>query len=138
MEYKTKQQDLILDFLRMAKDETSSEHVTAIEVTEGLKKYGMGKATVYRHLEKLVDKGIVNKYFLGENTCACFELIKQGEHKKDGCYHCRCDECGKLIHLHCEELDEMKTHLEAAHGFSINPFRTVIYGTCAECRANNK
>ena len=82
MEYKTKQQDLILDFLKTAKGEGLSEHVTAIDVTDGLKKYGMGKATVYRHLERLVDKGIVNKYFVGENASACFEL---GEGKRKVC-----------------------------------------------------
>lgn len=138
MEYKTKQQDLILDFLKTAKGQGLSEHVTAIDVTAGLKKYGMGKATVYRHLERLVDKGVVNKYFVGENASACFELIKDGEHHKNSCYHCRCEQCGKLIHLHCEELDDLNQHLSSEHGFLINPFRTVIYGVCEECQKGDE
>ena len=30
-------------------------------------------------------------------------------------------------------LDELSTHLKDAHGFRIEPSRTVLYGLCAKC-----
>lgn len=30
-------------------------------------------------------------------------------------------------------LDELSQHLEGAHGFRIEPSRTVLYGLCAKC-----
>lgn len=33
---------------------------------------GVGKSTVYRYLEKLVEEGKVRKYFLEEGAGACF------------------------------------------------------------------
>ena len=90
------------------------------------------------HDAGLEPKGIVNKYFVGENASACFELIKEGDHQKERCYHCRCEQCGKLIHLHCEELDDINQHLESEHGFLVNPFRTVFYGVCAECQKGDE
>lgn len=129
MEYKTKQQDLLLDFLKTS----GQKHFTAAEISEHFKTAGIGKATVYRQLEKLVDSGIVNKFFTGENSSACFEFI--GESHEDGsCFHCRCENCGKLIHLHCDEISQVGDHIAKEHDFEINPYRTVFYGICGECR----
>lgn len=129
LEYKTKQQDLILDFLK----NSDQKHFTAMELAEHFKAVGIGTATVYRQLEKLVDSGVVNKFFTGENSAACFEFVGDS-HNENGCFHCRCEVCGKLIHLHCDEISFVKEHIETSHGFVINPFRTVFYGICSDCR----
>ena len=50
------------------------------------------------------------------------------------CYHCKCEKCGKLIHLHCDELDGLQSHIRGEHGFEINSMRTVFYGLCDACR----
>lgn len=133
MEYKTRQQDLLIDFLR----KSGHKHFTALELSEHFKDLGIGKATVYRQLEKLVDSGAVNKFFTGENSAACFEFV-EGEHEESDCFHCRCEICGKLIHMHCDEISQVKEHMEKAHGFELNPYRTVFYGICAECRKQAK
>lgn len=130
LEYKTKQQNLLLDFL----NNSEQKHFTALEIAEHLKAFGMARATVYRQLEKLVDNGIVNKFFLGEMAPACFELNRGGEPCEESCFHCRCEKCGKLIHLHCDELKEIAAHLQKNHGFEVNPFRTVFYGICSDCK----
>jgi Fur family ferric uptake transcriptional regulator len=49
------------------------------------------------------------------------------------CYHCKCEVCGKLIHLHCEEIKELQAHLFREHHFQLNPMRTVMYGICEDC-----
>lgn len=133
-QYKTWQRAEITAYL-MA---TQGEHVTVNDIVKHFEESGkpIGLTTVYRHLDKLVDEGIINKYNLDNGSSACFEYI-DNEHTKDGaasCYHCKCDKCGKLIHLHCEEIEALIKHIEKNHSFVINPRRTVLYGLCDSCR----
>lgn len=130
--YKTKQREILLEYLRAL----SGEHITAGDVCEYCKAQGstIGQSTVYRQLESLVDEGLVNKYTIDSNSPACFEYVGPDAHE-DGetCFHCRCDKCGTLIHLRCEELNEIQNHLSKEHGFKLNPMRTVFYGLCDKC-----
>ena len=130
-QYKTKQRDELRAFLEQA----PGRHITAGDVCEYFRQAGrpIGMATVYRQLEKMVDEGIVTKYSIDANTPACFEYL--GTHlNEETCYHCKCQVCGKLIHMHCEELPELEKHILEHHGFAIDPVRTVFFGVCRECR----
>ena len=130
--YKTKQKQELLEYLKSC----GGVHITANDVCEHFKECGspIGLTTVYRHLERMVDDGVVSKYIIDANTPACFEYISEGEHGKDEvCFHCKCEKCGKLIHMHCEELNEIKEHLFSHHGFNVNSMRTVFYGVCKDC-----
>ncbi|MCR4673795.1 MAG: transcriptional repressor [Lachnospiraceae bacterium] len=130
--YKTKQKDILVEYLKSA----SGNHITASDVCEYFKSQGapIGQSTVYRRLESLVDEGVINKYIIDGNSPACFEYV--GECKSDEvhvCFHCKCEKCGKLIHLHCDEVEEMQAHLYKEHKFRMDPRRTVFYGLCEEC-----
>ena len=37
------------------------------------------------------------------------------------------------IHVHCDMIKDIEHHMSQEHGFKIDPFRTVFYGTCQEC-----
>ncbi|MCR4842231.1 MAG: transcriptional repressor [Eubacterium sp.] len=130
--YKTKQREILLDYLVTV----PGEHITAGDVCEYFRRQGapIGQSTIYRQLEKLVDEGVVNKYVIDSHSPACFEYIgEECHHGHEVCFHCKCERCGKLIHLHCEELEEFGVHLCKEHNFRMDPVRTVIYGVCAEC-----
>ncbi len=130
--YNTKQRSELLEYL-VAHPHT---HITVNDICRYFRerKRNIGVATVYRHLEKMVDEGLVNKYIIDKNSPACFEYVAgDGEHETTDCFHCKCDSCGKLIHLHCEELKELRSHLESSHAFRLNPLRTVFYGRCSSC-----
>ena len=87
--------------------------------------------------ERMVDEGVIAKYNIDAGSPACFEYL--GVHPgEDTCYHCKCQVCGKLIHLHCEELPELQKHILEHHGFSIDPVRTIFYGVCGQCREEGK
>lgn len=133
-QYKTKQRAELIAFL-MRK---AGEHVTVNDVCSHFEEKGkaIGVTTVYRQLDKMVDEGIVNKYTIEGGSSACYEYIDE-EHSMEGrqkCYHCKCDKCGKLIHLHCGEIEELMKHIEMNHSFAINPRRTVFYGLCEDCK----
>ena len=134
--YKTKQREELLRYLRA----TPAKHITVGDVCGHFQRCGcpIGTATVYRHLERMVDEGLVNKYVIDANSPACFEYVGAESHGGELCFHCKCEKCGRLIHLHCEELAGLSEHVKASHGFSINPMRTVFYGICDSCREAEK
>ncbi len=132
-QYKTKQREMLLGYF----EAVPGVHVTAGDVCNYFKSQEapIGQSTIYRHLESLVDEGILQKYNIDGNTPACFEYVKPNSHKDtEICFHCKCEKCGKLIHLHCDELKAVGVHLNGKHGFKLDPVRTVFYGLCENCR----
>ena len=133
VQYRTKQMTELLTFL----ESVQGRHVTVNEICDALAQMGIaiGTTTVYRHLERMVEDGTVAKYVVDGTSSACFEYMG-GHTQKDQepCYHCKCEKCGKLIHLHCEEVEKLRRHMMEDHGFEVNPLRTVFYGICEECR----
>ena len=130
--YKTRQRDILLQYL----EKERGVHITAGDVCGYFRDQGIpiGQSTVYRQLESLVDEGVINKYIIDANSPACFEYM--GEHaaaSPDTCFHCRCEKCGRLIHLRCDEITELQEHLFAEHSFRMDPVRTVFYGLCEQC-----
>ena len=130
--YKTKQREILLDYLKTV----PGKHFTAGDICEYFRAQGasIGQSTVYRQLEELVNEGIINKYVLDPNGPACFEYMAEDDHcEGEVCFHCKCEKCGKLIHMHCDELIGIQQHLSAEHQFKLDPMRTVFYGLCEEC-----
>ena len=129
--YRTRQREEIVGYLKAV----SGEHITVNDVYDYFKSKGnsIGQTTVYRQLERLCDEGLVNKYIVDANSPACFEYMDPDSHGEGNCFHCKCKKCGKLIHLHCDEMDEMLGHMKNEHGFMLDPKRTVFYGLCEEC-----
>jgi len=111
-------------------------HFTAEDVSAYFQKknISIGIATIYRQIEKFVAMGVVQKYFLGEQNAACFEYMGEECHKEVSHFHLKCEKCGTLIHLECHDLEQLSSHLMAEHGFALDPFRTVFYGLCENCR----
>lgn len=133
--YKTRQMTELLTFLKSVQ----GSHVTVSDVCGYFQKEGIavGTTTIYRNLEKLVKEGMVAKYVVEGTSSACFEYIGTQEGCEPSvCYHCKCEKCGKLIHLQCDEVGNLRQHLLEHHDFEMNSMRTVFYGICRECREN--
>lgn len=119
-------------------EQMQGTHITAQDVCDHFREEGtpISTTTVYRQLERLVDEGVVNKYIIDANTPACFEYSGPDHHHSDHtCYHCKCEKCGALIHLHCDEIEELTRHLSKDHHFVLDSRRTVFYGLCENCAA---
>ena len=133
LKYKTKQREILIEYL----EKFQGKHITASDVYEYFRSQGesIGQSTIYRQLESLVDEGIINKYIIDGNSPACFEYVGNDHHHDAGevCYHCKCQKCGKLIHLNCDELEKIQEHLFKDHRFKLDPIRTVFYGLCENC-----
>lgn len=130
--YKTKQRESLLAYL----ETRPGAHITVSDICAFFRAQGapISQSTLYRQLESLVDEGLVNKYIIDGVSPACFEFVRPDSHAgAEVCFHCKCEKCGKLIHLHCEELEEIQTHILTEHSFRLNPRRTVLYGLCDRC-----
>ncbi len=129
--YRTKQRDLLLRYLQTM----PGEHITASDVCAHFEGQGMpiGQTTVYRQLEAMVDEGLVQKYVVDSGIPACFSYVGEGGCEGEACFHCKCVKCGKLFHLHGNELNAIRDGLRERHHFELDLKRTVFYGLCEAC-----
>jgi Fur family transcriptional regulator, ferric uptake regulator len=90
----------------------------------------LGRATVFRTLETLVDAGVARRLELEGHVYAY--VACQPEHH----HHLSCTRCGRV-----EEIDEayvrpIARRVAADRGFEIDDARLDFYGRCARCRAD--
>ena len=128
--YRTRAQEELLAFLKT----TPGQHYTPAEIKEHFtrEQNPIGTATIYRQLERFVQEDRVRRYVVGPGDCACYAYVE--DQQCDAHFHCMCDICGRLIHLDCNGLREIQTHLLEHHGFAWDFGKTVFYGICEQCR----
>lgn len=126
--YKTKQRTFIVELLK----EYHGRHLTAEEIVTLLeqRKNAVGKATVYRCLERLIEQGEVKKYSFGEGKSACYEYHLE---QQTPYYHLKCSQCGAVTHMECKYLDSLQEHVYEHHGFTLDAAQIVLFGCCEKC-----
>lgn len=127
--YKTKQQMAIMDCLKVH----GKNYVTVVEIEKYLKEKNcsVGVTTIYRHLEKLEQDGVVARINVEKQQGACYQYVMEDEN--DDCFYIECEKCGQVSRMECHHLAELYHHVNADHHFSINPKKTVFYGRCSKC-----
>ena len=133
--YNTKQRSMIWEYIEA---KNGGEHFSVEDILEYFRKKGqtVGKSTVYRYLDKLVAQGTVKRFFNGDGESACYQYDDTAHCSEH--YHCKCVDCGCLLHIDCEQLLSMSEHIENEHSFTINPSKTILYGQCEKCRFKNR
>lgn len=128
--YKTRQRELILRLLT----ENRQRHLSVDEVVDYLREQHspVGKSTVYRYLDRLVEQGCVRRYFLEEGRGACYQYSEGTEACKVH-FHLKCTVCGQLLHLECNQLEQISEHVRMRHHFIVDHTKTVLYGLCQSC-----
>ena len=128
--YRTRAQKELLDYLKTV----PGRHFTVAEIREHFSgdNNPIGTATIYRQLERFVEEGSVRKFILGPGDSACYAFV--GDQDCASHFHCKCEVCGTLIHMNCNELREFRNYLQNHHGFILDAGRTVFYGICNQCR----
>ncbi len=93
---------------------------------------GIGRATVFRTLETLVEAGVARRLELDGHVYAYVACLPAHHH------HIACTRCGRV-----EEIDEayvtpIAERLAQEMGFEIDDARLDFYGRCATCRAEEQ
>ena len=125
-QYKTEQRKDLLDYMK----NKTNKFVKAEDIEKYLKQkqITIGLTTIYRFLNSLEKQGKV-RVELKEHT-------KYYQYIMDECnnhFHLQCKKCGKIVHLHCDEIEELKAHIAKEHKFEIDSMATIM-GICAECK----
>ena len=132
--YNTKTRQLILDYLI-----NNRQHaVSASNILEHLEAEGASPnpTTVYRYLDKLAGEQRIMKYVADKGEKAVFQYVDEGRHCREH-LHLKCVQCGRIYHLDCHFMEEVRAHLMAEHGFTLQCEGSVLYGLCRSCAQNS-
>ena len=130
--YNTRPRDRILKSI----SSFETAHFTVSDVVARLRAEGqtVGRATVYRTVERMAEDGELRKYIVDGTTAACYQRVEgnSGASCREH-FHLKCEKCGRLIHAECEELRKIVSHMKEEHRFLIDSSKTVFYGLCEDC-----
>ena len=107
--------------------------LTAQEIFDRLRAEGrrVGIATVYRVLEQLGERGLVQRIDVGAGTARYEAAQPSGEHH----HHLVCDGCGKVEAFADDELETVIHAVERRTGYTVAAHDVVLRGACRECAA---
>lgn len=128
--YKTRQRDQILQYLV----EHRREHITADDLVDAFRAQDIkvGKSTVYRYLDVLVQSGQLRKYTVNETAGACYQYVENpGDCATH--YHLKCMDCGCLLHIQSDLMPAVSKEIRSQYGFAVDHCKTVLYGQCKAC-----
>ncbi|MBQ5321562.1 MAG: transcriptional repressor [Oscillospiraceae bacterium] len=125
--YQTKQRLRLISFL----EKNTDRQLSASEIADGVCENGKGKSTVFRQIKSLCEEGNLQR-FRGEDGKSV--LYQYGGGKCHMHFHLKCVNCERIIHLDCDHIDHLKSHIKAEHGFFVDPAKTVLYGLCSNCK----
>lgn len=106
--YKTKQQSAIMDCIKT----NANGYVTVNDIWNYLKEhnYSVGQTTIYRHLDKMEEAGIVTRLKVEGQAGACYKYLNPQEKIEDG-FYIKCEECGEVTRMECHHLEEIYRHI---------------------------
>jgi len=131
----TRSKTLILQFL----EGLGGKHITAEELFDNLKEKNtpVAKSTLYRFLSQLEQDGLVKKYFMGENSSACYQFVGKNSDCHEH-FHLLCRQCGEITHFENPSLEKLIKSLDNTNDFSIDIKDSPFYGTCKTCMRKDK
>jgi Fur family ferric uptake transcriptional regulator len=124
----TPQRRSILD--EIIKNESS--HLTTEEIYDLVKVScpEIGLATVYRTVQLLEEMGVLYKLDL-DDGCNRYELCDEDESHQH--HHLICQNCGKVIEVEGDLLEELEQGIEKKYNFKIKNHSLKFYGICDNC-----
>jgi Fur family transcriptional regulator, ferric uptake regulator len=110
-------------------------HLSADELCDLVRRddAGIGRATVYRTLQWMVNAGIARKVDFGEGRSRFEPSYRHPRH-----FHLVCNECHRSSEFLSSDVEGLIEEIAAARNFG--PEQTIIqvYGRCEECRTGAK
>jgi Fur family transcriptional regulator, ferric uptake regulator len=104
---------------------------SAQEIFDALSEGGrrIGLASVYRMLEQLDERSLVQRIDLGDGIVR-YEAARDAGHH----HHLVCGECGKVEPFADPRLEQAIHEVERSSGYAVVAHDVVLRGACASCR----
>ncbi len=108
---------------------TSNSHLDADEIFVRLKKKGISisRATVYHTLDLLFKFHLVNKIDLGHK-----HTHYEKSYGVDNHLHIICEQCGRVVEVHSDELNKILEKLCEKNGFTLGSYSLQVFAKCRE------
>ena len=133
--YMTKTRERIFSYLQNhVHTIVSAKDIHAYFEENGTK---INMSTIYRNLDRLEKEGTIIKIMSEDGKTSLYQY-EDHEDKGDKHLHLQCLQCGKVIHLDCHFMNEIKEHISSMHDFDIQCKNSVIYGLCNDCQEKNR
>lgn len=129
MPYRTKQKQLVLQFLANHPNTQFSAKEIAMRIQEVAE---IGDSTVYRLIKNMTESGELRRFHGKNGKSVVYQYTDKTEHCHEH-FHLKCTDCGEFIHLDCDLIKSFEEHCTRHHGFVIDPMKTVFYGLCEPC-----
>jgi Fur family ferric uptake transcriptional regulator len=106
-------------------------HFTAADLVAeaGRRRLGIGRATVFRSLDLLIDLGVVERLDLPSGDHA-YVACEPSHH-----HHVVCSRCGRAVGIHDAGLRGLIEVVAARTGYTVESHRLELFGLCPACRA---
>ena len=90
----------------------------------------VGRATVYRVLDELVDLDLLAKVEIGDGVARFERVFPEGTHHH---HHFVCRNCGKLIPFEDDELERVLRRIARREGVTMDGHDVTLRGLCPDC-----
>ena len=122
--YNTKQKELILKIIKKQKNK-----FTVKDIYNKLNN-SVGLTTIYRFIDKLVLDNVLTKNIDTDNI-TYYQYLEQCEQENH--FYLKCDKCGCMIHIDCDCINDLTSHILKKHNFIPNKKKIIINGICNNC-----
>jgi Fur family ferric uptake transcriptional regulator len=100
---------------------------TARQLHEELKRWGVGRATVFRTLDLLVELGVLNRLHTDER-CSFYIVCADQHH-----HHLVCERCGSVQEISDARVERAVRAMAIESGFRAREHHLEIVGVCNKC-----
>ena len=122
--YVTKQKELLINIIKNIDGEfTIKDIYSRVNGKVGL-------TTIYRLVDSLVKKGIINKS-IGRDNNTYYQYLESCNEENH--FYLKCDKCGKMTHVDCDCIGELSNHIKKHHNFKLKSEHIIINGVCSNC-----
>lgn len=125
-EYRTRQREGLIDFLRQNRDcQLSVEEIA--QCTPGI-----SLSAVYRNINQLVAEGAVRRFQKEGSRKFLYQYVGEGE--CTDCLHLKCEKCGSILHLDSESAAVLENVLQKNSCFMLDRSKSILFGSCETCK----
>jgi Fur family ferric uptake transcriptional regulator len=103
----------------------------ARQLHDELRPWGVGRATVFRTLDLLVELGVLNRLHTDER-CSSYIVCADQHH-----HHLVCERCGAVQEISDARVERAVRAMAVESGFRAREHHLEIVGVCERCQAPN-
>ncbi|HEX2172840.1 MAG TPA: Fur family transcriptional regulator [Dehalococcoidia bacterium] len=100
----------------------------AADLVDRAQPLGIGRATVFRLLDRLVQLGLLSRLH-GREGCRTYTLCEPEHH-----HHLVCRTCGQVTPIATSAIESQIRSLARNSGFRVDAHHLEVFGLCGECQ----